>query len=431
MSEYTILLLSVFYIYIGFVGLLLQHMKPHYHLLLLGYLLVIYSVFEPVLGQMITLPLVLVSITIVYFGCNHEIWAMIFSLTGYLLAVLANHICSVPLSLCGISLEAISTQHPCAFLTVVSLTTIALQFVAKKYFFRPKLPFLQDCPKKLQLIFLLQLLMCVALMSMNFIYGEYTNYPTEVLSFNGLIISIFTVFTIVLFYCLYQLLQENYELRLHRKEQELMKDYTEKIESFYDEFRIFRHDYKNILSTLGYYIEEQNFPELQKYFQEKILPSKDALSSDKLAIGKLHLVAIPSVKSLLYTKLLTALNKGISMTFEITESLTEVSMDEMDLSRILGILIDNALEAAVQTEDKLLSIAIITTDDSVLFSIKNSCQPIQVPLSKLSERGYTDKENHDGLGLYTVQNIVDSLNNVTYIMQYDGFFHQTLEITNL
>uniref|UniRef100_UPI004055A1F5 sensor histidine kinase n=1 Tax=Acetatifactor sp. TaxID=1872090 RepID=UPI004055A1F5 len=354
---------------------------------------------------------------------------MIFSLAGYFIAVFVNHMFSIPLSLLGISVTEISTQHPVIFLITVTAVTAFLLLLIKKHFLRPKLKYLLECPKKLQYFFLIQLLVCVVLFTVNFVYGEAVGYPAEVLSLNGLIITIFTLFTMVLFYCLYLLLQENYELKLHQKEQEMLRDYTERVESFYEEFRVFRHDYKNILSTLSYYIEESNVAELQTYFQEKILPTGESLSSDKFALSKLHLIQVPAVKSLLYTKLLSALNKEIALTLEIAAPLTEVCMDELDLSRILGILIDNSIEAALLTQEKLLTIAIVITEDAVLFSFVNSCPSLDVPVSTLSEQGYTTKEAHDGLGLYTVQNIVDSLEHVTFTMQYDGQFRQVLEIS--
>ncbi len=428
MYLFIYLLLCVIYMGISFTGLLSRKLNFSFYLILFIHLLIINAILGTFMGQFVTIPLVLGAITIVYLGCNRSILDALFSLTGYLLGILANHLCSIPLSMLGYPLELVAAQHPYAFLLSVITITLLLQFFIKKYFLRPKLTFLQQCPRKLQWVFLLQLLVCVGLIAVNFVYGEYTGYPAEVLTFNGLIIAIFTAFTVALFYALYQILQENYELKLRQKEQELWNDYTTKIEEFYEEFRIFRHDYKNILSTLDYYIKEKDMVQLQNYFQEKILPSGEVLSSDHFAIGKLHLIEIPAVKSILYTKLLAALNQGLSLTLEITEPLTAVNMDELDLSRILGILIDNALEAAIETEDRILSIAIINSELSVIFSITNSCLPPEVPLTKLTEKGYSGKKQHDGLGLYTVRNIIDSKDNVSYLMQYDGVFRQTLEI---
>lgn len=428
MQNIISILLTVLYIGIGFLGLLSHRMKLRYYLLLTVHLILVYSLLARFMGQWLTFPLVLVSILIVYLGCQRNLWDVIFSLTGYLLAILVNHFYTIPLSLYGISLETIQAQYYLPFLTANILGTALLHILAKKIFLHSKIAFLGECPRKLQLVFLSQLLLCMGLIALNFIYGEIVGYPAEILAFNGLIISIFTIFTLILFYFLYQLLQENYELKLQQKEQELMRDYTEKLEGHYEDFRVFRHDYKNILSTLNYFIEEEKWGNLKEYYHQKILPTGKALSSSKYAIGNLHLIEIPAVKGLVYTKLITALNKGISPVLELTEPLREVPMDELDLSRILGILLDNAIEAASETPGKLLTIAMVPIEEFLIISIVNSSAPPQVPISRLYEKGYSGKEQHDGLGLYTVRNIVDSLKNVSFRIEYDGHFRQTLEI---
>ncbi len=253
-------------------------------------------------------------------------------------------------------------------------------------------------------------------------------YSTKVFTYHGVILGIFLLSILILFYLLYKLLQENHKLKAHQKEQNTLQDYAKKMEDFYEEFRIFRHDYKNILSTLTYYIETEDLPQLKIYFEEKIVPYGETLFANKYVLGKLHMIRIPSIKSILYSKLAASLNKGLSLNLELTEPLTDIFIDELTLSNILGIILDNAMEAAIVTSEKRISIAVICTEESLLFSFTNSTLPIEVPVSKLYEKGYTTKENHDGLGLYTVKKISDSLDNVSYIAQYNGLFHQILEI---
>lgn len=430
MQEIIILLLTIPYMGIGFVGLLSQQMKLRYYTALTFHLLFLYTVCGSFLGQWLTFPLVLGSITIVYFGCHKNIWSVILSLTGYLITIFSNHILTIPLSFLGFSISDISGKYYFPFLICGIILNFTLLFLVRKLLSNPKLRFLQECPQKLQLVFLAQLLLCILLIAINFIYGETVEYPIEVLSYNGLLISAFTLFTLILFYLLYKILQENYELKLQQTEQELLKNYTQRMESFYEDFRIFRHDYKNILSTLSYYINQKDWTQLQHYFDEKILPSGNTLSSNNFTIGKLHAIEIPSIKSVLYAKLILALNKELSLTLELTDHLKTIYMNELDLSRILGIILDNAIEAASSTTEKLLSIAIVISENNIIFSFSNSCPPLEVPITQLYKKGYTTKENHDGLGLYSVRNLTETLDNVSYSAEYDGMFHQVLEICN-
>lgn len=430
MQEIIILLLTILYMESGFVGLLPPTKKTQNYVLLTSYLFLLYSVFDSFLGQWLTLPLVLGSITIIYFGCNKNIWSVILSLIGYLITTFSNHMLTIPLSMIGFSISEISQKYYLPFLLGGIIINFTMIYFARKFLFNPKLKFLEECPKNIQLVFLAQLLLCILLITINFIYGETVKYPTEVLSYNGLLIFAFTIFTLILFYLLYKILQENYELRLQQTEQELLQNHTQRMESFYEDFRIFRHDYKNILSTLSYYINQKDWTQLQQYFDEKILPSGNTLSSNNFIIGKLHAIEIPSIKSVLYAKLILALNKELSLTLELTDPLKTIYINELDLSRILGIILDNAIEAASSTTEKLLSIAIVISENNIIFSFTNSCLPLEVPITQLYKKGYTTKENHDGLGLYSVRNLTATLDNVSYSAEYDGMFHQTLEICN-
>lgn len=115
---------------------------------------------------------------------------------------------------------------------------------------------------------------------------------------------------------------------------------------------------------------------------------------------KKTILIIEDDKGILYSKLLRALNPGLSLSLVLTEPLKEVPLDSLSLSRIL----------------------------IILFSILNSTPPLSTPVSRLYEKGYTTKEQHDGLGLYMVRNMVDSCKHANLITQYDALFHQTLEI---
>lgn len=54
--------------------------------------------------------------------------------------------------------------------------------------------------------------------------------------------------------------------------------------------------------------------------------------------------------------------------------------------------------------------------------------PLSVPLSRFYEKGYTTKEQHDGIGLYQVDQILRPLDHVFHKMEYKQQICQTLEI---
>ncbi len=427
MYSMSMIIVCIAYYYISFTSLLSKPIRLPYSACLIG-LYFLLTLFSPLSGQWNTFPFVFCTIILIYFATGRQLLEVILSCIGCFFAIAIHHFCLIPLSFSGILFDSVQSDFALPFTILTLILTTFFLFIIKRVFIIPKLYLLQSCPYKSQWLFLLQILLCITVMAVNFIYNELSGYPTHILLFNGILIFISALIILLLFTNLLYLLQTNHDLTLKQEEQNLLYDYTQHMESFYDELRAFRHDYKNILSTMQYYIDSNDIAALKQYLNDIILPYNNILSADGFTIGKLRFLQVPAIKSLIYLKIVSALNNGLQVTLELTDYITKIDMNELDLSRILGILLDNASEAALLTEEKLLKIAIVSTESSVLFSIINSTPPIAVPLSRLSEKGYTSKKQHEGIGLYQVDNIIRPLNNVFYKVDYNELFKQTLEI---
>lgn len=415
----------------GFIHLLSKRMKTHYYIALCLLLFIIYTFFDPYFGEWITFLRIHSCCCIIYFGCDRRLLDVILSLTGYLIAVILNHIFYIVMSLLGLPLlficdTAIYNIISSLFLTI---TTALVLSVVKKRFLRPRLAILMTCHDRFLRLFLTVLLIGIELIALNFVYGESVSYPTEVLSMTGLIASVFTLSAVLIFYSMYGILKQNHELTLQQAQMESMQDYMKHIESLYDEIRSFRHDYKNILSSMQCYIDADDIDALRIYFYETILPGAGTLSNSGFFLGRLRLVDDLAVKSILYTKFIYILNHRLSFTLELTEPVPPVFMDSLTLCRILGILLDNATEAAIESEEKRILFAIICEEKQISFLTENSTQPLSVPLSQLEEQGYTTKPGHDGLGLAVLKSLLDPLFQASlYTECHDGIFRQTLNI---
>lgn len=424
-------ILSGNYMIIGYTGLLPVRMKPIFYLSLYSYLFILYYYLGAYLGQWLTIPLILGCSLIVYLGCHRNILHLTLSLTGYLLLILIDHFFMIPLSVMGKSLLYLHEHYEVTVYLVLILTIFIALRLLRRYFILPRLPILSACPKKLLLCLLAEIYTGLALMTTNFIYGEALSYPTEVLSLNGLIISVFTLITVLIFCNMYDILKKNHELTLQQAQSAIMQDYARRMESLYEEIRAFRHDQRNILATMQHYIDEENTEGLKEYFHKTILRGAPVLSDDGFTLGRLHRLEDDAVKSLLYTKAVAILNHEISFELEIAEKVPLLPMDSLTLCRILGILLDNALEASLDSAEKLLRIAIVTTDTAVLFSITNSTRPLPVPVSSLLKRGYSSKEGHEGIGLATAATLLDRIPQADLSIKYeqgDTSFYQILEI---
>lgn len=423
--------LSSIYYSIGYLGLLPVRMKNRHYLLLFIYTFALCYWAGNFWGQWITIPLILGCSFIVYLGSHKNILHLILSLTGYLILILLNHIFTIPLSIMDKTIPYLYLhKHSAIIFLLTQLLVLCIVFyLLRRFFLMPRLSILSACPRKLLCFFLAELYAGLALMTANFIYGEAVAYPTEVLSLNGALVTAFTLSAILIFYNMYDILKKNHELSLQQAQSAIMQDYACHMESLYEDVRVFRHDYQNILATMRIYIDKENVKDLKDYFYKTILHSAPVLSDDGFTLGRLHLLEDGAVKSLFYTKIVAILNHDIRLKLEITENVPVLPMDSITLCRILGILLDNALEASLVSAEKSLQITIVATDSSVLFSIANSTPPLPVPMAALLKRGYSSKEGHDGLGLATVKELLDSISCAELSTKYDGFvFCQTLEV---
>lgn len=161
-----------------------------------------------------------------------------------------------------------------------------------------------------------------------------------------------TQFSVTMYFT-YLTLKKNHEkteLSNLKEQMEMMRVYTADIERNYQELRKFRHDYKNMLLGLKAMSNESAIDE--GYLNKMIDYSHQMIDNSVMRFSGLSNLNVDSVKSLMIAKLIHAEQSGIEVNFECLFPMANINMDEIKLIRILGILIDNAVEAAIESEEK-------------------------------------------------------------------------------
>ncbi|MBQ2800028.1 MAG: GHKL domain-containing protein [Lachnospiraceae bacterium] len=232
-----------------------------------------------------------------------------------------------------------------------------------------------------------------------------------------------------LFSFFFRVRKKNAELRKKEEEKAVLEDYNSRLEKLYKEIRGFKHDYINLLSSLYLYIEEENYSDMRTYFLEHILPSGQNLAKEDQAIGKLSNIKQPDIKGLVYLKLINAFHEHLQVQVDLKEEITSIFMESEDLVRVLGIFLDNAIEAAKETEEKYLYLGFLSAEDGVYIRIENSMMEKSVDLTQLCKYGYSTKGNNRGVGLYGVEQILAKYSNVLQSTEQKGKrFVQELKI---
>lgn len=362
-----------------------------------------------------------------------SLWNLALFQVSWFFSIISDYAVTIPLRLLGYDFDSISSSLELTLLYSLIHTLLAIIpcFFLGKWLRRKLKEYDNVIPPKLQKLLLCEISICSCIFLLNIIAGSFTNYPSEILLFNGILFLGFAFANLVIILLLYHTLQENKRLALKTQEQEKLAEYTSQLESHYQEMRRFKHDYMNILSTMSGFIQENDMERLKDYFELHIVPTSRLLANKDAIIARLSNIKVLEIKGLLYTKLVQAMNQDLDIHLELSEEITAIQMNLLVLSRILGIYLDNAMEAALLTPERYLHIAIVKKEQKVIFHLENSSLPPPVSMAKLAAPGFSTKENHSGLGLSTARELVEAIPNVQTFMTYDsGRMKQIITIFN-
>lgn len=267
-----------------------------------------------------------------------------------------------------------------------------------------------------------------------FSYEEKMDYPKALTSYNKLFFISFFAFTTIIFIIVTITVYNDAKAKQSLREMEYLRKYTQEVENLYNSVRGFRHDYLNILYSLKNYIDTDDIKGLRTYYYTNITPLSESLTASSSAIDRLANLKIPELKSIIYIKILEADKLNIKVNLEANWPIQHIDMKMIDLTRIIGIFIDNALEAVkdLEKQDRHINIAFISDEDNVIIIISNSTSETGISLSSLKLQGESTKGKNRGTGLYNVSEILSNYKNAFLTTQFDKkIFTQTLEITNL
>jgi len=189
------------------------------------------------------------------------------------------------------------------------------------------------------------------------------------------------------------------------EEHELHRLYTDTLDKSLDIQRGQMHGHRNIINTLLGFAElgqhEKMYNFIKETANELIFDHTIITISDELKNN------IPYLYGVLARSSMEALGK---LRFEVEVTATYLKLEtvsESQLSRIVGNLLANALEAARQSADKVVRIKISNEMKRKIRIVVTNSVDVKVDISKLYKKGISSKEGHSGFGLYEVRSIVD------------------------
>ena len=218
------------------------------------------------------------------------------------------------------------------------------------------------------------------------------------------------------------------QLSVTTKKLESAEEYNKTLRILHDSVRGFKHDFDNIVTTIGGYVKTDDMEGLKKYYVQL---EDDCQKVNNLYLLNPEIINNPGIYNLLTNKYNEATSKDIKVNMSLLLDLSNLKMKIYEFARILGILLDNAIEASQECNEKIINITFRNDEKNhrQLIIIENTYQNKGVDTIKIFGKGISGKENHTGLGLWEVQNILKKNNNISlFTTKTDKYFKQQLEL---
>ncbi|WP_421017058.1 sensor histidine kinase [Furfurilactobacillus cerevisiae] len=217
----------------------------------------------------------------------------------------------------------------------------------------------------------------------------------------------FTLFLAMLlgaFY--YYLVLSRFEQSRSEQLLESLRGYDASVSRMNEEMHRVSHDYQNILLGLSYFVKRSNDEEMQTYFAQVTHDNNQRLANmDNGDIERLRYLSSGYIKGLLYSKLIDAEKRQIKFDVRINEGIQLREERSIDLVRIFGNVLDNALDAAEES-DKVVQLSAAPTEKCNVFRVTNMIPgDTTIDLSKVARFGVTTKQGHMGIGMSNIRRL--------------------------
>lgn len=245
-------------------------------------------------------------------------------------------------------------------------------------------------------------------------------YGYEKFLFNLLLLSVFLFFIVFAFV-------KNHLAQKEKQEKETLLEFISKYEKIIDENRINKHEMLNNLIILRSF-EDKNTEEYNKVLDDLIVTYDNNSDACIKNISKLP----TGLKGILYYKINDMRNKNINLNVNISKRvsspLEKLPLDEyVILSRIIGIVMDNALEASIKSKEKFVMIEVFEQNDNVIIIIENSYNN-KVDINDLKKKNFSTKGKSRGLGLYIANILLKKSKHIEMTQHAEELFITKLTI---
>ena len=188
--------------------------------------------------------------------------------------------------------------------------------------------------------------------------------------------------------------------RKTNQQNEMMAEAMDQLDELNIQLRMQRHDFLNHLQVVYSLVDMKENDEAVRYIETvygQMRRLSAGMKTDK-----------PAVNALLQAKLAQAEDKGVRLQLEVTSPLTELPVNDWELCRVLGNLIDNGMDAMEGMVHPEMKVELYEDLKSYGLRVSNNGPAIPEAIQqKVVNTGFTTKAAGHGLGLSIVKEILE------------------------
>ena len=255
---------------------------------------------------------------------------------------------------------------------------------------------------------------------------SYMNLPLTVVLITNVIMAIIFIGLVVMSSKIkanYNKINSKYETSISS-----LKEY----EIMIDKFRVDTHENKNEFLTIRNMLKDKNSKETVIKYVDKIIDNK-IKDNDKI-MKKTSKIPEGGLRATIYSKLCLMDKLKIKYKLNISREVRTTDLINLDedlvlkICKILGVFLDNAIEAVKKLKKKEISIEIYILDEKLCIDITNNFEG-NLDLDKINNIKYTTKGEGHGYGLTLVKQLLDESNKLENEKSINrDTFTQTLKI---
>lgn len=297
--------------------------------------------------------------------------------------------------------------------TVISTIIVTTMLIMITYIFRKwlrKLLKIKINNNKMIIIYTLSTFICILVI----FYNAFENIVLN----SNLIVSMIVMLVFVII--LYSLIKQKMENDKIVEKYDKLLEFIKKYEIIVEEQREIRHESKNQLITVkSKVLNKEDGEEIIRYV-DSLLKDHKSYKEDKYS--KFQYLPANGLKGLFYYKAMEAEEKGINLSINIGKRVEDSILSKLttedfkQLGRIVGVYIDNAIEASSISKEKKLGIEIYLHNEDVIVIIANTYSG-KIDLETVGKVKYSTKGTNRGYGLMLVNKILN--NSKRFIAERD------------